>query len=46
MTDFIIETRQLCKSFKSQPALQGLDRNLLLPTLVSISNAANHGDAG
>jgi ABC-2 type transport system ATP-binding protein len=25
MTDFIIETSQLCKSFKSQPALRGLD---------------------
>jgi ABC-2 type transport system ATP-binding protein len=25
MTDFIIETNQLCKSFDSQPALRGLD---------------------
>src|SRR6202046_4825289 len=25
MTDFTIETSQLCKSFKSQPALRGLD---------------------
>jgi ABC-2 type transport system ATP-binding protein len=25
MTDFIIETNQLCKSFHSQPALRGLD---------------------
>ena len=25
MTDFIIETNQLCKSFKGQPALRGLD---------------------
>jgi ABC-2 type transport system ATP-binding protein len=25
MTDFIIETTQLCKSFKGQPALRGLD---------------------
>ena len=25
MTDFVIETNQLCKSFKSQPALRGLD---------------------
>ena len=25
MTDFVIETHQLCKSFKDQPALRGLD---------------------
>jgi ABC-type multidrug transport system ATPase subunit len=25
MTDFIIETSQLCKSFKDKPALRGLD---------------------
>src|SRR5260370_39034856 len=25
MTDFIIETSQLCKSFKNKPALRGLD---------------------
>jgi len=25
MTDFIIETNRLCKSFHSQPALRGLD---------------------
>jgi ABC-2 type transport system ATP-binding protein len=25
MTDFIIETRQLCKAFKNKPALRGLD---------------------
>jgi ABC-2 type transport system ATP-binding protein len=25
MTDFVIETHQLCKSFKGQPALRGLD---------------------
>ena len=25
MTDFVIETHQLCKSYKSQPALRGLD---------------------
>ena len=25
MTDFAIETHQLCKSFKDQPALRGLD---------------------
>jgi len=25
MTDFIIETNQLCKSFKNKPALRGLD---------------------
>jgi hypothetical protein len=25
MTDFIIETSQLCKSYKDKPALRGLD---------------------
>ena len=30
MSEFIIETRQLCKSFKGQPALSGLD--LRVPT--------------
>ena len=30
MTDFVIETHQLCKSFKGQPALRGLD--LQVPT--------------
>ena len=43
MTDYIIETSQLMKSFKGQPALRGLDLRVPTGSIFGSSAAMGRG---